>query len=58
MGYQTVVRLSISLSETFSNSTTFIVINKYGKGAAVEIETVFRSVYHAAFRGVFWKETF
>ena len=31
----------MSLTKTISKSVTFIAINKYGKGAVVEIETVF-----------------
>ena len=38
--------------KNFSNSITFIVINQYGKGAGIKIESVFRPVYHAACRGV------
>ena len=30
------------LKGTLSNSITFTVINEYGKGAAVEIESIFR----------------
>ena len=37
---------------------TFTVINQYGKGAAVEIESVFRPVYRVAYRGVLSNETF
>ena len=33
---------------TFYNSIFFPVINKYDKGAAVEISTVFGTVYHDA----------
>ena len=36
----------------FSNSITFEVINQYGKGAGVKIESVFWPVYHVACRGV------
>ena len=32
----------------FSNSITFIVINQFGKGAGIKIESVFWPVYHAA----------
>ena len=45
---QKVLRLFMSLRVTFSNSVTFTVINEYGKRAAVETESVFRSVYHVA----------
>ena len=34
----------MSLIETLSNAITFTVINKYGKGAAIEIESEFRPV--------------
>ena len=36
----------------------FAVINKYGKGAAVLIPTVFRAVYHVAFGIVELKRDF
>ena len=42
----------------FSNSITFIVINKYGKGAGIKIESVFWPVYHATCRGVFSNGSF
>ena len=42
----------------FSNSITFKVINKYGKGAGVKIESVFSRVYHVACRGVHSKRGF
>ena len=32
--------------ETFSSETTFTVINKYCKGAVVQIGTVFRPIWH------------
>ena len=38
----------MSLRENISNSVSFTVINKYGKGVVVEIETVFWHVYHVA----------
>ena len=38
----------MSLRTTFSNSITFKAINEYGKGAAVETESVFPPVYHVA----------
>ena len=34
------------------------MINEYGKGAAVEIESVFRPVYHIACEGVLSNGTF
>ena len=42
----------------FSNSITFKVINEYGNGASVKIESVFRPVYHVACRGVLSNGTF
>ena len=38
----------MSLRETLSNSITFKLINEYGIGAAVEIETVFWPIYVVA----------
>ena len=43
----------MSLRMTFANSITFTVINEYGKGAAVDTESVFWPIYHVACRGVF-----
>ena len=48
----------MSLRVIFSNSITFTVINEYGKGAAVEIESVFRPVYHVACREVLLNGSF
>ena len=45
MGKQTVPRFFISLRETFSTSIAFERINKHGKGAVVQISTVFWPVY-------------
>ena len=42
------LRICISLKETFYNSITFTVINRYGKGVVVEISTVFGPVYDVA----------
>ena len=42
---QAVLRFFISLRETFSNSVAFSVIIKYGKGAMVQISTMFPHVY-------------
>ena len=44
MRSKTVLRFGISLKETFSNAITFTVINKYGKGPAVHIATVFQNI--------------
>ena len=48
----------IALKETFLNSITFTVMNRYAKGAVLQIVTVVGSVYHFAFRRVFWNVTF
>ena len=45
-----VLRLCVSVRVTISNSITFTMIDEHGKVAAVEIESVFRSVYHVASR--------
>ena len=42
----------MSLRETLSNAITFTVINEYCKGAALEIESEFRPVYHVSCRGI------
>ena len=42
------LRFCIALKETFSNSIIFTLINKYGKGAAVENVRRFVPVYHVA----------
>ena len=44
MCQQTVLGFWVSLKETFSSATTFTVINKYSKGAAIQIATVFRPI--------------
>ena len=36
----------------FCNSITFAVITRAGKRALIKIESVFRTVYHVAFREV------
>ena len=53
MCQQTVLRISMLLRGTISNSITFTVINEFGKGAVIEIETVFWPVYHVACQGFF-----
>ena len=40
----------------FFNSISFTVINKYDRGAAVQMSTVFGTVYHVACQKVFWKD--
>ena len=42
---QIVLTFCISLRENFSNSIDFRLINKYGKGAVVQISTVFRPIF-------------
>ena len=42
----------MSVTQTFCKSIAFTVINKYGKGAAMEISAMFRRVYHVAFRKI------
>ena len=44
MSLQTVLRFFISLKGTFSNAITFTVINKYGKGAVVQIAMLFQPI--------------
>ena len=58
MRSETVRRFCILITETFSNSITFAVTNKYGKGAVAQISTVFVSVYNVAFQIVFRNGTF
>ena len=55
---QTVRRFCILLRDTFSNSITFTVINKYAEGAVAQISTVFGLVYHVAFGRIFRSGTF
>ena len=44
MCQQTTLGFCVSLKETFSNKTTFTVINKYWKSAVIQIATVFRPI--------------
>ena len=46
---QTVSGFCVSLKETFSNATTFKVINKYCKGAVIQIATMFRPIFLVVF---------
>ena len=46
-----------TLKETLSNSITFGVINKFGKGAVVQNAIVFGPVHHVACRRVIWNGT-
>ena len=47
---EVVPRFGVSIRETFSNSIALPVLNKYDKGALVQISTVFGPVYHVACR--------
>ena len=47
------LKISHSTKIAFFLLIMFTVINKYGKGAVVQIATVFRPVYHVAFGRVF-----
>ena len=40
----TALGFCLSLKKTFSNETTFTVINKYCKGSAIQSATVFRPI--------------
>ena len=44
MCQQTPLEFSVSLKETFSNASTFTVINKYCKGAVIQVATVSRPI--------------
>ena len=44
MAEKRVLRFCISLKMSLSNAITFTVINKYGKGALVQIAGVFQSI--------------
>ena len=44
----------VSIKETFSNSATFAVINKYCKGAAIQIARVFRPIFFVVSLRVLW----
>ena len=44
MRQQAVLRYCISLKESFSDAITFTVINKYNKGAVVQIATVLQPI--------------
>ena len=56
--YETVLRFSVSLNETFCKTTDFAMINKYGKRAVLQISTKFGRIYHVAFWRILWKGTF
>ena len=44
MSQQLDLGLCVSLKSTFSNETTSAVINKYCKGAVIQIATMFRPI--------------
>ena len=46
MCQQTVLGFCLSLKHTFSNATTFTVINKNRKSAIIQTATVFRPIFH------------
>ena len=48
----------MSITEILSKSLTFTLINEYGKGTFVEIESVFRPVNHVAFQVILLNGTF
>ena len=52
------LKFCISLRETFSTKIVFTGINKYGKGAVVQIWTVFWPVSHVTCGRVLWNGTF
>ena len=58
MRYKSVLPFCISLKETFSNDINFTVSNKYGKGAVVQIATVFQIICYVVCRGVLRNTTF
>ena len=43
------LRFCISMTETFSNSNAFPLINKYGTGAVVQMSTILVPVSNVAF---------
>ena len=45
---QTLLGFCVTLKKNFSNTTTFTVINKYFKGAVIQIATVFRPIFGVA----------
>ena len=49
---QTTLVFFVSLKGTFPIATTFTVINKYSKGAVIQIATVFRYICHVVCRKV------
>ena len=55
---QVVPSFAMSIGENFSDSIALTVINKYDKGAVMEISKVFGPVYHVAIRRVLLNGTF
>ena len=45
MCYQNALEIFLSLKENFSNTTTFTVMDNFGKGSAIQIATVFRPIF-------------
>ena len=52
------LRFCISLRETLSTWVAFTGINKYGKGAVIQLWTVSRPVYDVTCRRALWNGTF
>ena len=53
-----VLKRSPKIKETFSKSIILTMINKYDKGAVMQISTVFRPVYHVPCGRLLWNGTF
>ena len=58
MCQQAALGFFVSLKETSCNATTLPVINRYWKGAVIQIATLFRSISHVVFLRVLWKVAF
>ena len=43
------IQYCVSIKETFSDATTLRVTNKFCKGAAIQIATVFQSICHVVY---------
>ena len=48
MCWETALRFYISIRETFCQSIALKVVNKYSKGATVQISRMFLRIYHVA----------
>ena len=55
---QTVLRFCIFVRESFGMTITLAVINKYGKGAVLDISRMFGRFYPVAFRRILLNGTF